>query len=440
MQQQSFQNIDKNKLQKLIEIKAGFLTGKISEEVARKQIQENYTTISPEEFAYTEQVLKDEGFSDDVIHAQMETLLGLLDGVLVKTTLDLPQGHPLRTYQEENIAIKRILSLADQLIAQSNFEKNLDELKAIYDDIFQFNTHLSRKQNQLFPKLEEKGFDRPSKIMWSFDNEVKNAISNVRSIIAAKNWGEIVDAHKTAKTAILDIIDKEETILYPTSLKLIFEQEFVHMRKGDDEIGYCLIENPPAFGQEEHSAPNGDFMQELAALVNKSQPSSSDVLDVKQGKLTLEQINLIFQHLPIDLSFVDENELVKFYSDTTHRVFPRSPNVIGRNVMNCHPRESLDVVTEIIDSFRQGKQDKAEFWLEMGDKFIYILYTAVRNDKGEFKGVLEMMQEASHIRSLQGSRKLLQWDNTDSAQAGTDNNIKNNKEDNMSNKFRFIYL
>ena len=127
------------------------------------------------------------------------------------------------------------------------------------------------------------------------------------------------------------------------------------------------------------------------------------------GKLTLEQINLIYRHMPVDLSFVDENELVCFYSDTDHRVFPRSRNVIGREVMNCHPRKSAHVVKEVIDKLRSGEQDKAEFWIEKPDLFIYILYVAVRDENGRFRGVLEMMQDCTHIRSLKGSRTLLKW-------------------------------
>ena len=159
-------------------------------------------------------------------------------------------------------------------------------------------------------------------------------------------------------------------------------------------------------------------MKDLALLLNKHgvlsdvNDAKHDVLDVKQGKLTLEQINLVFKHLQVDLSYVDENEIVKFYSDTKHRVFPRSPGVIGRMVQNCHPRESVHLVEEVIRAFRAGEQDEAEFWLEMGDKFIYIIYNAVRDEAGTFRGVLEMMQDVTHIRSLQGSQRLLSWEKT----------------------------
>ena len=141
--------------------------------------------------------------------------------------------------------------------------------------------------------------------------------------------------------------------------------------------------------------------------------SKDAVLDVATGKLTLEQINLLFRHLPVDLSYVDENELVKFYSDTPHRIFPRSANVIGREVKNCHPAKSVHVVEEIVEKFRSGEQSQAEFWINKPGLFIYVIYTAVRDENGKFRGVLEMMQDCTHIRELEGSRTLLTWDKTD---------------------------
>ncbi len=415
MSKKAFEHIDKQKMQPLIDIKKEYLTGKISMEDAAKRVKDTYGSITPEEFAYTEQTLKEEGFSDDAIHEQMDNLISLLDGVLEKPKLKLSLGHPIQTYILENKAVKALLDEIKDLQKQHSagtFDKA--EWEAIYNKLNQFNTHLARKQNQLFPKLEEKGFDRPSKIMWTFDNEVKKIIGKAKSLLESGNTDEFLKTQETVIELTEDIIDKEESILFPTAMELLTDAEFVQMRKGDDEIGYCLIENPPPYGQDSPSAPGAmpqNFVNELGALFSKyGFGGEGGVLDVKQGKLTLQQINLIFQHLPVDLSFVDENELVRFYSDTKHRVFPRSPGVIGREVANCHPRESVATVERIIKAFRSGEKDEAEFWLQMGGKFIYILYIAVRDENGVFKGVLEMMQDATHIRSLEGSQRLLSWD------------------------------
>jgi hypothetical protein len=205
-------------------------------------------------------------------------------------------------------------------------------------------------------------------------------------------------------------------------MDLLSDEDFVKMRKGDDEIGYCLIKTPAPYGNKEgnvmsnlNGSNENDFMKDMAAVLQKhgmlNSSSKNDVLDVAQGKLTLSQINLIFKHLQVDLSYVDENEIVKFYSDTKHRVFPRSAGVIGREVQNCHPRESVHMVEEIIRAFREGEQDEAEFWLEINGKFIYIIYNAVRDEEGNFRGVLEMMQDVTNIRSLTGTQRLLSWTN-----------------------------
>jgi hypothetical protein len=166
-----------------------------------------------------------------------------------------------------------------------------------------------------------------------------------------------------------------------------------------------------------------ELLKDLARVLQKhgvtSPKKDEEVFNVSQGLLTLKQINLI---LPVDLSFVDENDLVKFYSDTKHRVFPRSAGVIGRAVQNCHPRESVDTVEKIIKAFKNGEQDKAEFWLEIGGKFIYIIYNAVRDEEGNFKGVLEMMQDATHIRSLTGSQRLLTWENKERTESQNNEN------------------
>jgi sensory box protein len=218
-----------------------------------------------------------------------------------------------------------------------------------------------------------------------------------------------------------DLMEKEEFILYPTSMALISEEEFEDMKSGDQEIGFAFFEvehNTSETKTESKPNQHDNFANDLQTLLAKYGYSAGgdEKLEVTTGKLTLEQINLIYKHLPIDISFVDENELVCFYSDTDHRIFPRSKNVIGREVMNCHPRKSAHIVREVIDKLRSGEQDKAEFWINKPGLFIYIYYVAVRDKDGKFRGVLEMMQDCTHIRALQGSQTLLTWSSGETAE------------------------
>ena len=437
------ENINLEKVEKMTAIKKNYIEGLVDFKTAEAEILQTFNTITPEEFAYSEQKMKEMGYTDMEMHEKMNSLIELFRNKIVQKEEELPKGHPIKTYIEENDAIKKLIKEIEIKTKKYSIDKKFikNEWLEIYDKLYQFNTHLSRKQHQLFSMLEKKGFDRPSRIMWTFDNAVRDNINSAIRLLNEENVDEkaFFEQQSIAIELTLDIMDKEEQILYPTSLKLISEEEFRKMRKGDDEIGYCLIERPTEFyfvDKEEEiikekiienkaeNVSGNNFMTDLAGLLQKygmtghKEESKSDenletkIFDVKQGKLTLEQINLIFQHMPVDLSYVDENDLVKFYSDTKHRVFPRSAGVIGRNVKNCHPAESVDSVMEIIDNFRNGKQDEIDFWIQTpkGD-FIYIYYVAVRDEKGKFRGVLEMMQNATKIRSLTGQRKIVTWEN-----------------------------
>ena len=268
-----------------------------------------------------------------------------------------------------------------------------------------------RKQNQLYPILEKKGFDRPTTTMWVLDDFIRDEIKEFKELLLNDEDDKFIEKQMTMKEDILDLINKEETVLYPTSLIMINEEEFEDMKLGDKEIGFTFNISQIHDSNENNSGFINEFQEllEKYGYANKKEDNTNEI-ELKYGSMTPEQIMLIFKHMPVDFTFVDNNNSVKFYNDTEHRVFPRSKNVIGRDVKNCHPRKSVHLVEEIIEKFRKGEKDKIEFWIDKGDVFIYIYYVAVRDENGVYKGVLEMMQDCTHIRSLKGSRTLLTWD------------------------------
>nr|WP_252187849.1 PAS domain-containing protein [Anaeromonas frigoriresistens] len=436
LQMEEYINSDDEKINKIIKIKLDYLKGNISLEDAKKEMKANFKQVTAQEFAICEQYLQQYEISDDELTERMDEILEIFEGVLVTNKLEVPKGHPIRTYLDEIENIRKVLDKMRGMLHRKFIKNQWAEL---YDKLNEINIHFSRKQNQLFAALERKGFDKPSQIMWTLDNDIRDIIKKAKEYLEADKDDEFLKLQDEVIEMVEDMMVKEEEILLPTSIDLLSEEDFVQMRKGDDEIGYCLIDSPPAYGnttnEEKSKSSNNELLKDLASVLQKHgvmNPSSKgEVLDVSQGKLTLEQINLIFKHLQVDLSYVDENEIVKFYSDTKHRVFPRSAGVIGRKVQNCHPRESVDTVEEIIKAFREGEQDEAEFWLEMGDKFIYIIYNAVRDETGNFRGVLEMMQDVTHIRSLEGSQRLLSWNDKKE-----DNNTSDNISEEKENKYR----
>lgn len=438
-------DINNDRYRIIVSVKEDYLDGKLSLEEGNRILKEKLGTCTPDEFAYAEQSLKGV-YKDEEILDKMDDLLNLFDGVLVRTENKYPENHPLWAYLEEINAVEKVALEADELLKQDKFIKN--PWLGVFDSLAEWRIHLSRKQNQLYPMLEDHGFDRPTRIMWTFDDGVRDAISASYALLREDKYEEFIASVPETLEKLRDLNSKELEVLLPTSYKLLSDEEFVRMSKNDHEIGYAIINQPGLYvvpgindsaaqlnanNSTQGSGVSNEFLNDLAGLLSKyvgpiggGQVGKDTVLDVATGKLTLDQLNLLFRHLPVDLSYVDENELVKFYSDTPHRIFPRSANVIGREVKNCHPAKSVHVVEEIVEKFRSGEQSQAEFWINKPGLFIYVIYTAVRDENGKFRGVLEMMQDCTHIRELEGSRTLLTWDKTDFV-GNTDNSNSNDK-------------
>ena len=425
--------IDLDKMQAVLDIETRYVTGKITLEEGRKEVAERVGKIRPFHLAFIEQTLI-EHTDEECIRENMAQKIQLFEGYMDYSRPDVPEDHPLSRYYQENEEMKRLLLAVEDLVQYPVIKNQWLEL---FDQLRKYPIHYSRKQNQLYPLLEQKGFDRPTTTMWTFDDMVRDNIRDAYNLLEAGNEEEFIKSCKKLIFYGRDLMEKEETILYPTSYAMITAEEFEDMKEGDLEIGYAFftpaekrvkgttVAGKPTDTPASSTPEAAGFAADLQQLLSKYGYSAggSEKLDVTTGKLTLEQINLIYQHLPFDISFVDENELVCFYSDTDHRIFPRSKNVIGRQVMNCHPRKSAHVVREVIDKLRSGEQDKAEFWINKPGFFIYIIYVAVRDAEGNFRGVIEVMQDCTHIRSLEGSQTLLKWatDEGIPTEAPTDN-------------------
>ena len=421
---ENFQNIDGKKLEIVHEIKSAYDEGKISLEEARKALKDRVQHLAPYEIAIIEQEMVEET-EDECIKEDIQAMLEVFQDVLVTKDQELPENHPISCYRRENAKMKELLLSVEDLVQYPVIKNQWLEL---YEELLKFKIHLSRKQNQLYPVLEKKGFTRPTTTMWTLDDFIRDEIAECYKLLLEAKEEEFIGKQAELVADVRDLMDKEENILYPTSLEMISDEEFRYMAEGDREIGFAYISvqadksgnsasaSSPASASTAGVPLSGlssstGFAEELAGLLGKyGFNNKEEKLNVSTGQLTLEQINLIYQHMPVDLSYVDENELVCFYTDTKHRVFPRSKNVIGRDVKNCHPKASVHIVEEIIKKFRSGEQDKAEFWINKPDLFIYIIYYAVRDENGKFRGVLEMMQDCTHIRSLQGSQTLLTWE------------------------------
>lgn len=231
--------------------------------------------------------------------------------------------------------------------------------------------------------------------MWALQDDIRHFIKDVKKR-AADNAMERVAIEALVKM-VNDMIYKEERTLFPMALEILSEDEWAKVSKGEEEVGFAWIAPEAAWKPDAESVQQSLLEEKIGSL------------NLNTGQLAPDQVNLMFMHLPVDVSFVNEHDEVIYYSATPDRIFPRSPGVIGRKVQNCHPPKSLGVVQQILDEFRAGRRGFADFWIQMKGRFILIRYFAVRDGNGAYRGCLEVSQDVTEIRKLEGQRRLLGW-------------------------------
>jgi DUF438 domain-containing protein len=306
---------------------------------------------------------------------------------------ELAPDHPVSAYIREN-------EVATGIVAETRAALEAGEFAAVGDALARLapiDTHYKRKETQLFPALERHGVEGPTKVMWGLDDDIIGRLKTARALLGAGDTTALAVMLPEVLTMIDDMIYKEEKILFPTSLQVVTDEEWAEVAAGDHEIGYAWIEGP-----------RGEAPAQAATVIDEPGGDGPMLLPLPTGALSLEQLDVMFRVLPFDLSFVDENDKVRFYSEG-ERIFPRSPAAIGRDVHNCHPPASVHKVIEILDAFKSGEKDSAEFWIEMGPRFIHIRYLAMRSAGGTYRGCLEIVQDVAHIRALEGERRLVNW-------------------------------
>ena len=336
------------------------------------------------------------------------------DALDEKKELAPPPGHAVHTYMADNKIIatlaNHLAELARKLVADKNVAAELLPAAvaalARYDGL---DNHYKRKENQLFPLLERHGVTGPSQVMWGVHDEIRGQWKKARKAAESGDIHALAEAVPGLARGMIEMIYKEEKILFPLSMEKLTADEWAEEKKGEDELGYLLAKPAMAIKSSSLKLAGGLRLAPVLAADSLPRAPAPGLLPLGTGALSLELVDLMLRHLPLDLSFVDENDVVLYYSESKERIFPRTPAAIGRTVQNCHPPKSVDTVNRILDSFRAGSKDVAEFWINMGPRFIHIRYFAVRDGAGKYRGCLEVTQDIGAIRALEGERRLLDW-------------------------------
>lgn len=397
--------------------------------VADVQAKFNATfgSVSHDEIVAMEEQLIHDGTKPEEIQRLCDVHVAVMKGRLNTDAArqTAPPGHPAHTYRAENEAL---VKACDNLTAAArllNEPMNGDavsrwrQVSEALERVAEVERHYLRKEYQLFPLLEQHGITGPSQVMWGIHDEIRGLLKECRVAVDRADASHVAACLPLVTRSIVDMTFKEDNILIPMALQTLSAEEWARIAKGEAEFGYTLVAPGDAIAAavvRGTMAATAVAPAPAAVPITSDRPSGAapasagDALNMATGLLTLEQLNLLFAHLPIDITFVNERDEVAYFSDTPDRIFPRTPEIIGRKVQLCHPPKSLHVVNRILSEFRSGARDVAEFWIQLKGRMVHIRYFAVRDKEARYRGTIEVTQDVTDIKHLEGQRRLLDWE------------------------------
>lgn len=377
-------------------------------EVVKEEFREHFINVSSNEIIAMEQSLVDDGMEI----AQIQNLCDIHADVFNESISEIHrassqfevEGHPVAVLKNENRALEALLEAMEEEVTKfvelQDSESRIKVLTSM-NLLFDLDKHYSRKENCYFPLMEEHGYDAPPKVMWGVDDEIRDDMKSYRQELEAENFDVLVENFETLRKRIEDMIFKEEMIMLPMIQDHLSEDDWLKIANDSKEIGYCLVAPEKTWKPLRKNfveAYREDKLQREEILANN--------LHFEIGHLNLEEIELILNNIPIDMTFIDKNDTVKYFNQAPDRVFVRGRSVIGRQVQNCHPPKSVDVVEKMLIDFKSGESKYEEFWIQMGPKMIHISYTALFDEYNEYVGCLEVSHDIAKYRALEGEKRI----------------------------------
>jgi len=426
-------------------------------DVLKQRFAELVKDISPSEISRMEQKLIDEGMPESEVKRLCDVHVQVFRHSLdAKEPPKAPLGHPVHTFMEENRISEKIIEEIQTRLHKIGTPPNMNDffyhkmrLINLMERLGELDKHYLRKENQLFPILEKHGISGPSSVMWAIHDDIRAEIKAAKAHLAEDKAAESIASMQNLAKMVREMVYKEEHILLPMSMETLSSEDWSKVRQGEEELGYAWVmpaadwpdagvahksagvpaettaaaptavtpaensETVPEPAAADDPEPAGDKVVHADSEPGPEDPAEAQVCEAKiildTGALSQSQVNLMLKHLPLDLTFVNANDEVAYYSAGKERIFPRSPGIIGRKVQKCHPPKSIDVVENILKAFKDGTKENADFWVEAGGRLIYIRYFAIRDPGGNYQGTLEISQDITDIKMLDGERRLLDW-------------------------------
>ncbi|MCI0512697.1 DUF438 domain-containing protein [candidate division KSB1 bacterium] len=380
-------------------------------EAVRKQLIRLLGQVPYHEVVEVEQTLIQEGLPAEEVIKLCDLHSAALKGVIDQSgAVVAPPGHPVHTFREENLALAREINLLTQLYQQvtarqpeTSVTDLVTEIRTHFNALMDVEKHYQRKEHLLFPFLEKHGVTGPPKVMWGKHDATRELLKgaqetlNAATDLTASEARSVIEiVLQPATTAIDEMITKEQEILFPMALDTLTETEWFEIYQQSPEIGFCLYD-PPTPWQPTHVEPDRELVQ------------AEGRIQLPSGSLNVAELTALLNTIPFDLTLVDAGDTVRFFTQGKERIFTRSRAILGRKVQYCHPPASVHIVEKILNDFKSGQQDQAAFWINLGGRFIHIEYFALRDSAGKYLGTLEVSQDLTAKRALQGEQRLLNY-------------------------------
>ena len=383
-----------------------------TQESVRNELLLSLSRIPYGEVVEVEQELIAEGLPEEEILDLCDAHSSVLEGRVDLSALKpVPDGHPVDVFRKENEEIRNVTNAIFALISDilhsssESVREQVIKLRGLYNNLYDVDKHYQRKEYLLFPYLEKLEITGPPKVMWGKHDEIRELIKgsievlHVDSLTREELEAAAEMVLKPAARGAQEMITKEEEILFPMALDTLNESDWYEISRQSIEIGFCLYD-PPVDWRPEWVAEQS---------INESQKSGSHI-QLPSGSFSAEELLAILNTLPVDMTFVDKDDKVKYFSQGAERIFQRNRAILNRDVRHCHPPASAHIVDKIIEDFKTGRENRAPFWINMGGKkMIHIEYFALRNEKGEYLGTLEVSQNVQPYRDLEDEQRILSY-------------------------------
>lgn len=365
------------------------------------------------EVVEVEQELIQEGLPESEVLKLCDVHGEVLDGHIDQSgAQSIPEGHPVDVFRNENRELRKVAEKAQQLlgnlhaISDEHFGNHRLQLLACFNALMDVDKHYKRKEYLVFPYLEKNDITGPPKVMWGKHDEIREQLNGCIGLLKENELkkSDLEDALELLFAPVLkalaDMTKKEEEILFPMCMDVLTTEDWWNIHKQTLEFGFALYD--PAVEWKPAGLPAEHFE-------NKGILNENGTIQLPSGSFTAGEIMAILNTVPVDMTFVDKDDKVKYFTQGKERIFARSRSIINRDVRLCHPPGSVHIIEKILDDFKSGRASHAPFWIQLQGKFIHIEYFALRDENGEYLGTLEVSQDLTNARNLEGEKRILSY-------------------------------